>query len=185
MVLCDTFCFDLGGSNCLDSLGIYLSYRQTNFNLNSKIFWDVIGCSKHIVKCSKTVVNKGFSANNSFHPIRRCYAVLPLLWEVLRAKSRARIIKILCFDFGKRTVASVNLQMNWGFIVKISKLFAITLQSKKRCVFFLSQSCMICFLDCIWRTFLFCRQYCWRSICLQFYPHCSCLLMCAPKVCEL
>ena len=56
-------------------------------------------------KVKKTVENKGVFANNSFHPIIMSYTVLPSLGEIIRAKSRARIIKILCFRFGKRTVA--------------------------------------------------------------------------------
>ncbi len=76
-----------------------------NKNLNSMVFKDIVGCFQNEVKRSKTDENKGFSANNSFHPIVRCYAVLPLSRKIVRAKSRARIIKILVFRFGERTVA--------------------------------------------------------------------------------
>ena len=48
-----------------------------------------------LIKSSKSLANKGFFANNLFQLVMTYYFVLPLPERIIRAKLRARIIKIL------------------------------------------------------------------------------------------
>ena len=79
--------------------------RAINSNLSTNISWSFITYRWQLIKSSKSPVNKGFFANNSFQLVMTYYFVLTLSESIIRAKSRAKIIKNLRFSLGKRTVA--------------------------------------------------------------------------------
>ena len=53
-----------------------------------------------LIKLTKSLENKGLFANNSFQLVMTYYFVLPLPKSIIRAKSRAKIIRILVYDLG-------------------------------------------------------------------------------------
>ena len=65
-----------------------------------------------LIKFSKSPVNKGFYANDSFQFVMTYYFVLPMPESIIRAKLRERIIKILSFSLEKMDGCNVNLKMN-------------------------------------------------------------------------
>ena len=83
----------------------FLFIGVINSNLSTNISWSFITYRWQLIKSSKSPVNKGFFANNSFQLVMTYYFVLTLSESIIRAKSRAKIIKNLRFSLGKRTVA--------------------------------------------------------------------------------
>ena len=80
-------------------------YFFENSDLKTNISQIIIAYYWALIKSSKSTANKGFFANNLFQFVMTYYFVFPLPESIIRAKLRERIIKILCFSLGKRSVA--------------------------------------------------------------------------------
>ena len=74
---------------------LYIIMSHINRNLTTNISWIIIPYRWLLIKLSKSLVNKGFFTNNSFQFVMTYYFVLTLPESIIRAKSRARIIRIL------------------------------------------------------------------------------------------
>ena len=79
--------------------------NSSNPDLKTNISQIIIAYYWALIKFSKSPANKGFFANNLFQFVMTYYFVFPLPESIIRAKLRERIIKILSFSLGKRTVA--------------------------------------------------------------------------------